>query len=182
MKETIKRYKIAFLILTGCLLLIITILIRPEEDKQTVRQINLREQNEAAEERYKQGTLKPRKTMPTSGDRGEKTGDTINMEFENPISINTLKYTVEPEIPLAFRTYDKENKVLTIFPDMYVWEENMEYTITITELEDVQGSFLKAPIKYKFYFNMPEKIEMGEQGTEGDYQEKFLEAIDSPNL
>jgi len=180
MREIIQKYKIPILILLGCLLMLLILVIRPKEEVQVVKRINLRKQDEIINERYKGGTLKPEKITPISGDRREKTGDTISMEFETPININTLKYTVEPEIPLAFRTYDKENKVLTIFPDMYMWEENVEYTITITELNDVQGSFLK--IKYKFYFDIPEKVEMGEQGMEGNYQEEFLEATGSPNL
>lgn len=185
----IEKNKKALIALTISALLILIIIVGAlkEEREETAPFLRRTPPEEVTE--GTEGSESPylEEVVPPSGDRGEKLGRLgIKMYFNRPIDPTTIKYNVQPHIPLGFYTFSEDNKELTILPTKWGWVEDLEYTIRITEIRDIGGNILiDKPITYKYYLKLPEDFAGGESWAEEeegyfDYQERFEEEVGTP--
>ncbi len=159
MKELIKRikkYKIALFILLIIILGIISmILTRFVYEYGAPQDVIIRppEITEPVSPEEEENIISVIKESPVSGSTEKKFNDRINIHFNKPIDLESLEYSVSPEISLAFRTYDEENKILTIFPNVRIWNEALTYRITILNLEGPEETSIKSSFNYTYRYD-----------------------------
>jgi hypothetical protein len=172
-KQWIKKYKIPLIILGIILTLLVALLLEQKPEvleglPEVVTRVPQEEEEERAEER-EQEIIHPIDIDPPSGDLSPRTEDKIRIHFDKPIDIETIEYTIIPNISVALRTYDEENKVLTVFPDKIGWMEGMTYFLTISKLEGPNGTALEKPLKVEYTYVRAPVEEAGESWmTDGD--------------
>lgn len=163
-----KKRKKTILIIIGVLLLIIALvsLLALPEDTQNPPQYSVREQPQGISTKPASNALKTVKITPKSGEIVRDYSDTIYIEFNKPINLETLKYTISPEISLKVTTFDKP-KTLQIFPDKILWAKGTTYLLNITELESTSGEKLEEPINIIYTNDPDENLPLGDPAPEG---------------
>ncbi len=101
---------------------------------------------------------------PPSGDNDPKTSPFIRLKFNKEVSPETVRYIIYPNIEVAIEVYEQEKDTLIIFPKDRPWSNNTRYEFTISYLEGKDGAQLKAPIKYSYFFKLPDILPSGESG------------------
>ena len=164
MKDFFNRYK-KTLVIGGILSLILTIwLIITLEGETSPPPIETRDPPEETPV-TQQDPLIVEKTNPPSGTTVTTLSDTIVIYFNAEIDMNSLSYSVKPEISLATETYENK-KELHIFPSKEWWEDGVTYTLRINSLKGTNGEVLKEPFVYKYTRNPAENLPVGDPPPE----------------
>lgn len=151
------RYGKALVILGLIVLgLVLWILNLPTEKKSIVGPVEIR--NPVEERDY----LTIIRENPQSSSKEPKGDYLIRLSFDRPVNTESLQFTVNPKIPLAFQAFEHEPSTLTIYPNKIAWTQDIKYTITIRELKGIDGASLGVPIIYNYYYTVPEVTEAGE--------------------
>lgn len=159
LKEKIKKYWKALLIL-GSIILLMVIWLAKEPSKEITPPIDIREPPEE-KPISRETPLEIVDTSPESGTVVKTLADTIVIEFDEEINVNTLRYSVEPDISLQAETFGNK-KELQVFPNQIWWEDNLTYTLTISYLEGMNGEKLQEPIIYEYTRSPDEDLPLGD--------------------
>ena len=153
--KKIKTYKKGLVILLLLTIFSVLFLLLKKEDskKEEIKYPKIRD-NEIVE-KDKTKYLKLIEATPKSGIVVRDLSDTIVMKFDKNININSLIYSVNPEISLSAKTFGNKQQ-MHIFPDRKWWEEGIEYKIIIEQLQSSEGLALEKPIMY-IYTRTPAK-------------------------
>ncbi|MDP3888725.1 MAG: Ig-like domain-containing protein [bacterium] len=79
-------------------------------------------------------------------------GEAILFTFDQKIDPQTISFDVSPKITLKWNL-DPGQSTLSLYPTSVPWEENKEYTITISKkLSSVGGNKLKEDLIYNYQY------------------------------
>lgn len=171
--EKIKQYKWAFLGLVIIIFMfILAIMLGKNPSEETGLAPVIKETGEEPTPPVSHGVFFLESEYPPS----EKTTISskftqVIFNFSKPINKSDVKVEVKPYILLT-KSFSEDGKTLYVYPTLDPWLNKQEYTITVSNIESIDGEKLtEGVIKHTYYNEEPPTDEgAGGEVTSGKYR------------